>query len=317
MLFLLPLGACAPSRPASVSTVEVSPPAVDTAEASSAVSDESASKVSRRQLERAIRWGAVRRDFPDLLADVTFGTAYRELLEEIPAGATVTAYFGGPRHDCWRAELERSLPTDDADADDANDADDGEPPLRIRLHSPVRVDGTGRSCRTVFLGQVGDFLVFGAESEFECWGAVDDLRNQSGSNAGSERSWGVLTRVNEVGAFFDGREVRVEIRCNTRQEVAPCRSGPGFRICELCDLQPQLAPGCRFSVCGIRVTKLGRSPLPGSACPEECPYHQPPSTPKLDRLMDVASQAILSVPRKPSDRYALYWTEEACWEAVD
>ena len=130
-------------------------------------------------------------------------------------------------------------------------------------------------------------------------------------------SWGVLTRVDEVGAFFAGREVRVEIRCKTRQEVAPCSSGPGFRMCELCDLQPQLAPSCRFSVCGHRVTKLGRSPLPGSACPKECPYHEAPSTPKLDRLVDVASQAILSVPRKSSNRYALYWTEEACREPGD
>jgi hypothetical protein len=169
----------------------------------------------------------------------------------------------------------------------------------------------------VHLGQVGDFLVLGGESEFECWGAVNDLDNRSGSNASSETSWGVLTRVDEVGAFFDGREVRVEIRCNTRQEVAPCSSGPGFRMCELCDLQPQLAPGCRFSVCGHRVTKLGRSPLPGSACPKECPYHEAPSTPKLDRLVDVASQAILSVPRKSSNRYALYWTEEACREPGD
>jgi len=314
MLFLLPLGACAPSRPTPVSSVEVSPPAVSTAEAPSPVSDESASEVRRRQLERALRWEAVRRDFPDLLADVTFGTAYPKLLEEIPPGTTVTAYFRGPRHDCWRAELERSLPADDADADGADDA---EPPLRLRLHSPVQVDATGRSCHTVYLGQVGDFLVLGGESEFECSGAANDLDNQSGSNASSGMSWGVLTRVDEVGAFFDGREVRVEIRCKTRQEVAPCSSGPGFRMCELCDLQPQLAPGCRFSVCGHRVTKLGRSPLPGSACPKECPYHEAPSTPKLDRLVDVASQAILSVPRKPSDRYALYWTEEACREAGD
>jgi hypothetical protein len=312
MLFLLPLGACAPSRPAPVSSVEVSPPAVNTAEASSAVSDESASEVRRRQPERVVQWEAVRRDFPDLLADVTFGTAYPELLERIPAGTTVTAYFRGFRHDCWRAELERSLPADDADADGADDA---EPPLRLRLHSPVQVDATGRSCRTVYLGQVGDFLVLGGESEFECSGAANDLDNQSGSNASSGMSWGVLTRVDEVGAFFDGREVRVEVRCTTRQEVAPCSSGPGFRMCELCDLRPQLAPGCRFSNCGVRVMKSGRSPLPGSACPNECPHHEPPSTPKLDRLVGVASQAILSVPRRSSDRYALYWTEDACREA--
>jgi len=320
MLFLLPLGACAPSRPAPVSSVEVSPPAVNIAEASSTVSDESASEVRRRQLERAVRWEAVRRDFPDLLADVTFGTAYPELLEEIFPGTTVTAYFRGPRHDCWRAELERSLPTGDADADgadDAGDADDAEPPLRLRLHAPVQVDTTGRSCRTVYLGQVGDFLALGGESEVECWGGPYDHLGSPGGASASETSWGVLTRVDEVGAFFYGREVRVEIRCNTRREVAPCKSGPGFRMCELCDLQPQLAPGCRFTRCGHRVTKLGRSPLPGSACPKECPYHEPPSTPKLDRLEDVARQAILSVPRNPSDRYALYWTEKACREAGD
>ncbi len=300
VLLLLPLGACAPSRPAPASSVEI-----DIAGSSAVVSDESASGVRRHQLERAVRWGAVRRDFPDLLADVTFGTAYPELLDKVAAGTTVTAYFRGPGHDCWRAELERSLPADDA-----------EPPLQVQIYSPVRVDRTGRWCRSRLSATVSGFLVFGGHDASECWGPGDVGMVAESAGGDSDVSSGVLTRVDEVGAFFHGREVRIETRCSTRQEVAPCRSGAGSRICKLCDLQPELAPGCTINTCGVRVMQIGRSPLTGSACPNECPY-SPLSTPELDRLVDVAGQGILSVPREPSHRYALYWTEKACREASD